>query len=152
LHTHVSVHNTSWPVDQKPIEFDCPYCTIRVNAKRAYEKLERLNGIPFRTRWLECPACGKLSLSKVSFDELTAVPVNRRDVYVVRYTSLISRTVVLLGILFCWAPFLGVFIATWAFVLQRRIPGIKRILTRIAFVIALAITIVGIVAVLSDRK
>src|SRR6185437_4488585 len=110
-----------WPVESSPIEYVCPYCDQLVCARYAYDRVDGVPIVlPFRTTWIGCSACGKEARSKVRTLDLAPLDVAERADFICRYQSFVARSMVVIAIVTCLVPFLGLIMSVFAFVANFR--------------------------------
>jgi len=127
------------------VTVDCLWCgkTGMAQSRKLTEWLtlfHLLPLIPFRTVFVRCDKCGKDMVAKCSLEELAqSNPLTLKHL-LSRRVSLVGRVCIVLGVLLCWAPLVGVIPATIGFFYRRASGPWMRRLSIFGFVVSVFIT------------
>ncbi len=78
---------------------------------------------PLRTVFVRCGACQQEMLAKCSLEELDQINPLTSKYHLAKRVSFIGRSCILLGLLFCWAPLVGLLPAIVGFFCGRKYGG-----------------------------
>lgn len=136
---------------------DCLWCghqSVRAKVRRETGWLTLFHFVPiFRLRniFVRCSACGKDMIAKCSLADLVCSnPITLRH-YLIKRQSFVGRVCILLGVLLCLAPMIGVLPAVIGFFYRKQFGCPMMALSWIALIISLISTALGLAALLLSR-
>ncbi len=136
------------------VVINCLWCgamSVTAQTRRQTEWALLFYLIPiFRVRnvFVRCSACGRDMIAKCSLaDVAQSNPVTLQH-HLVKGESLVGRVCIVLGVLLCWAPMIGVIPAGIGFFYRKQFGRAMRTLSSIGLVVSLITTALGIILVL----
>jgi hypothetical protein len=103
---------------------DCLWCGQQTNAhsRKRTEWLMLFHILPlfpFHTVYVQCDSCHKDMVAKCSMDELARSNPLTLKYLPAKRVSFVGKICIILGVLLCWAPLIGVIPATIGFFYRR---------------------------------
>ena len=108
------------------IEIGCPACPGRQKAGLK-ERRDRfyvlfVPVLTVRNTYARCGGCGRTYMARVAGEKLVAMPPEELDAALVPMGSmLLARWLVLLALLVCWLPVIGLLVGLWVWRRNRRL-------------------------------
>jgi len=137
---------------------DCLWCGKQATTATARERSEWLmlaHLVPIfrmRTVFVRCDTCAKDMIAKCSMDEIArGNPMTLRE-FLVKRVSFVGKVCIVLGLLFCWAPFVGLILNVIGFLNRNAYGAVLKAMSYTGLILSLLSTALGIVgAVLSKH-
>jgi hypothetical protein len=133
---------------------NCLWCgrqAVNAQTRQQTEWLTLLHLVPvFRNRnvFVRCSACEKDMIAKCSLADVAyGSPVTLQH-HLVKCQSFVGRVCILVGVLLCWAPMIGLIAAGIGFFYRNQFGQAMRTLSRIGLIVSLLTTALGITALL----
>src|SRR6267142_6755606 len=122
---HILLGTKSKEVPGSDLTIDCLWCGksgTNAHSRKRTEWLTLFHFLPlfpFHTVFVRCNSCQKDMVAKCSLEELTqSNPLTLRHLLFKR-VSFVGKTCIVLGVLLCWAPLVGLIPATIGFCYRR---------------------------------
>jgi hypothetical protein len=125
---HFLLGSTAGEIPGPQLTVDCLWCG-RLTTARSRERIERLTLFhliplfPFHTIFVKCNSCHQDMVAKCSLQELSASNPMTLKYLLVKKISLVGKACVILGLLLCWAFWIGLIPAIIGFIYGRRYGG-----------------------------
>jgi hypothetical protein len=146
---HFALGTIAKEVPGPELTVDCLWCEQQTNAhsRKRTEWLMLFHILPlfpFNTVFVRCDFCQKDMIAKCSLEELAqSNPLNLKHLLAKR-VSFVGKTCIILGILLCWAPLIGVIPATIGFFYRREYGNWIRKMSICGLVLSSLSTLFGI--------
>src|SRR6266478_3178968 len=144
------VYNDAGP----EVAIDCLWCGRQSVKERTRQQTEWLTLFHFfpilriRNVFVRCSACGKDMIARCSLAEVEhSNPVTLQH-HLIRSESFVGRVCILVGLLLCWAPIVGLIPAIIGFFYRSQFGTAMKTLSRIGLILSLLTTALGITALL----
>lgn len=132
------------------VEIGCPVCPRRQQA-RLEERRDRfyvlfVPVLTVRNTYARCGGCGSTYMARAAAEKLATMPPEELDAALVPMGSmLLARWLVLLALLACWLPVVGLLVGLWVWRRYRRLtPGLAAI-SWLAMALGAVFTIIFVV-------
>lgn len=147
------VYNDAGP----EVAVDCLWCgrqSIKAQTRQETGCLTLLHFVPLlriRNVFVRCSACGKDMIAKCSLaDVARSSPITLQH-HLIKCQSFVGRVCIILGVLLCWAPMIGVIPAVIGSLYRNQFGRAMRTLSRIGLILSLLTSALGITALLLSR-
>ena len=136
------------------VPINCPHCkgnSVRAESFEQVDHVMLFHVIPlFRLRntFLKCTSCGRMSIAKLSIDELKGYSCDAISQFIVAYVPLVNRFVPIASVLLCWAPVVGLALGVFGIILNRKTNGWLKRISWIGTALSVVPTIFSLVALL----
>src|SRR4051794_39299146 len=137
------IHTNAGPV----VAINCLWCgrqSVRAQSRLQTEWLTLFHLFPLlrmRNVFVRCSGCGKDMIAKCSFAEV-ATSVTLQP-HLAKPQSLVGRVCIVVGLLLCWAPGIGVIPAAIGFLFRKQFGSAMRTMSWIGLGLSLVITGLG---------
>lgn len=139
------------------VSVDCLWCSrqaVRAETRRetGFVTLFYIVPVfPVRNVFVRCTACRKEMIARCSWADIArSSPVTLQH-HLIKSQSFVGLVCILLGLLLCWAPMIGLIPAVIGFVYRSQFgSGMKR-LSKIGLICSLLTTVIGVAAMLLSR-
>ena len=143
------VHKDAGPA----VTVDCLWCgrrSVGAQTRQQTEWLKWLHLIPLlciRNVFVRCSACGKDMIAKCAFADLGRISPVTLQRHLVKSQSLVGQVCIMLGVLLCWAPIVGMIPALIGFCYRNQFSRALKVASIVGLILSLLTTSLGIVAV-----
>jgi hypothetical protein len=141
---------TKAEVSGSDVTIDCLWCGRQGTNAQSHERTEWLtlfHFLPlfsFHTVFVRCDSCRKDMVAKCSLAELAqGNPLTLKHLLVKR-VSFVGKVCIVLGLLLCWAPMVGLIPAIIGFVYGRRHEGWMKKMSLLGLILSLLSTLFGL--------
>jgi len=129
------------------IVMHCPLCNANSVPADSYEQIDRLGlfwVIPLlrvRNTFVQCSACGKKSIAKVTTNEIADYSADELSYYLTGYISIVARFLAIASLLLFWAPAIGLVLGISAVLANLRTVGWPRMMSWVGAILSGIVTI-----------
>lgn len=139
------------------ITIDCLWCGKQGTNAHTRKQVEWLTLFhllplfPFRTVFVQCDSCKKDLVAKCSLEELLQCNPVSLNYVLVKRVSFVVRVCIVLGVLLCWAPFIGLIPAIIGFFYGRKYGGWMKTMSIWGLVLSILSTLFGLAGLLVSK-
>lgn len=139
------------------VNIDCVCCGRQETKAHSRERTEWLvlfhfvPLFPFQTVFVRCDACQKDMIAECSLEELAQSNPLTLKLLLVERVSFVGKACIILGILLCWAPLVGLIPAIIGFCYRRQYEQRMRKISILGLVLSSSTTLLSIVGLFVQK-
>ncbi|MEI7533689.1 MAG: hypothetical protein WCK57_04915 [Verrucomicrobiae bacterium] len=146
---HFALGTIAKEVPGPKLTVDCLWCGQQTNAhsRKRTEWLMLFHIVPlfpFHTIFVQCDSCHEDMVAKCSLDELGRSNLPTLKYLLAKRVSFVGKVCIIIGVLLCWAPLIGVIPATIGFFYRREYGNWMRKMSICGLVVSSLSTLFGI--------
>jgi hypothetical protein len=136
----------------------CLWCgarSVKAQSRLRTDWLTLLHLIPlFRIRnvYVRCSACNRNMIAKCAFGDLDGMSSVTLHHHLVKSQSFVGLTCIVLGVLLCWAPMIGIIPACIGFCYRKQFSSALRVTSAISLAISVLVSLVLVAAMLLSQR